>query len=200
MTSTFAELLVQLAAAYPTTGKLTEASIRLYAWALGDVPLTEVKRACARAIRESRFFPSVAELRQYIVPTPDEAALLAWTALTMAASEIGAYASVDVEDAAAAEALTSVWGSWPAFCAEEEGPALAARRQAFLAAYRDSCRRHRSGAARLPGLCESAGTYDAHRPVLSGRVMRSGAIVLGRDRPLLPAAQQIAAASEARTL
>lgn len=41
-----------------------EARLALYAEGLGDIPADILGAACARALRECRFFPSVAEIRE----------------------------------------------------------------------------------------------------------------------------------------
>jgi hypothetical protein len=145
----FAELMVKLAGAWGT--RLDEVRIRVYALALGDVPFDDVQRACGQAIKESRYFPSVAELRACVAPSGEDAGLIAWTALWQAAATVGAYVSIVVEDGAAAEALETVFGSWAVFCETDDGPGLGARRQEFLAAYRAARRRAR-GPVRLIGL------------------------------------------------
>ena len=165
----FAELMVRLAIAYPTTGRLSEMTIRTYARALGDVPWPALTEAGARAIRESRFFPSVAELRGYVEASVDDAGLLAWAWLGEQAERIGAYASLSVADPCAAAALEAVFGSWPAYCATE-GPALGARRAEFLAAYRQARRQPSQGSVRLlPGWCGQDET-PAAQPVLADGV------------------------------
>lgn len=152
----FAALMVTLAESWGA--KLTEARIRLYAAALADVPEPQLRLAAERAVRESAFFPTVAYLRQCVGLSPEDAGVLAWASLRAAAAAHGAYASLTVADGAAAEALEVACGSWPAFCALEEGPALHTRRAEFLAAYR--ALRGRVPARRLAGLCETTGHYS----------------------------------------
>lgn len=179
VTPEFTRLLVQIAEGYPTTGHLSEGTIRIYAWALGDYTVDQVRDACLRLFRTgSGFFPSTVEiLRQLGSTSNDDAGLLAWARFRQAAADIGAYASLEVEDAAAAEALTQVFGSWHAYCEEAEGPALAEKRKEFLAAYRvaralDGTPRVR----RLFGLLESGGRYAPTPRSIVGRITASGAI------------------------
>ena len=178
----FARLMVVVAAA--TNTQLTEARIRAYAQDLGDVPFEALKVAFLKARRETNFFPSLAEIRRQIGPSADDAALIAWTALGNAASAAGAYASIEVEDGAAAEALLAVFGSWPEFCELKEGPALALKRQEFLAFYR-SARRTNAARRRLPGLCEASGSYPGdglESRVFAATILRDGKVVPHRDR------------------
>jgi hypothetical protein len=195
VTPEFAELLVKLAAGWPYF-KLTELTIRVYARVLDDMPLADVRRACGRALSTGgEFFPAAPQLRRALEASPDDAALLAWTTLTQAASGAGAYMSITVEDAAAADALVQVFGSWPAFCAAEDGPALAMRRQEFLAAYRDATRRLAPGGPWRPlaGLCELAG------PNVPGATWRA---LVGRQGLQLQRMKEVAGATsaEARAL
>lgn len=180
----FALLMVTLAAGYPSV-RLREDTIRAYAAQLGDLSLDQVSAAMSAAMRESEFFPTVAAIRKQAVGTADDAALVAWTALGNAASAAGAYGSVEVEDGAAAEALQAVFGSWPEFCACEDGPGLAIKRQEFLAAYRTARRRTGLRFVRLPGLCEASGKYptdaDATR-VWIAKVAQDGTVTPARDR------------------
>ncbi len=167
----FAKELVILAEAFGA--RLTEARIRIYAEALGDLTIEQVRTARRRAVQECQYFPQAAELLRLVRPTTDDAALLAWTGLQHAASSVGAYAPLVVEDAYAAEAFVRVFGSWPAYCALED-IAVAAKRQEFLAAYRDAKRiehalhavRHLSGC--LPW--QPTGRTWAGRLGLDGRV------------------------------
>lgn len=195
VTAGFAGLMVQLAGAWSV--RLDEVRIRVYARALHDVTLDELRRVCGQAIRECRYFPSVAELRAFVVPSGEDAGLLAWTALGRAAAEAGAYACVIFEDGAIAEALETVFGSWGGFCAQEEGPALGARRQEFLAAYRVARHRQR-GERRLTGVLPPP-PPDAATHTWVARVALGGAVTIERDRPQLTSGATHAALPEART-
>ena len=189
VTPIFAAMLVRLAANYPTTGKLSEATIRSYAATLGDVPVRDLIDACARHLQhpasadEAKFFPSAPTIAAWAAATADDAAVLAWATFRRAAEDVGAYASIEVEDACAAHALVSVFGSWAAFCAAEAGPAEYARRQEFAAAYREACRRARMavGATRLPGLCEGLGRYLGGPAAVVGRLTAGGRVRLEPD-------------------
>ena len=155
----FGALMVESGEATGT--KLTATRIRVYAADLADLDPLAVVAAFRRVRREgSGFFPSVSEIRRQVEATPDDAALLAWTALERAADEVGAYRALEVWDAAAAVAVEAVFGSWPAFCACERGPELAQRRQQFMVAYREARRRVPERLAeprRLPGLHAASG-------------------------------------------
>jgi len=173
-----------LEAAEACGAKLTEARIRIYAADLADLPAEQVIAAFRRVRREgSGFFPSVAEIRRQLMPTPDDEALLAWTSMETAAMKIGAYQSIEFEDTVAAAALLQVFGSWPNWCAQEPGPELALKRQQFLAAYRDLRRQAQDSTlvvvepARLRGLLEGgAGRYERRPNIAIGVVSARGEV------------------------
>jgi len=182
----FAQLMVALAEVLGA--RLTEARVRSYAKLLEDVPYGELKDAFRRAASErtSTIFPSPGELRAYLRAPAEDAALLAWSALARAAEKAGAYASLECEDHAAAEAVLQVFGSWPRYCEMEDGPALALARQEFLVAYRQArrtARRHEGRATLLFGLCQHGPQAGAvARLRLTGEVE-----VAGGARKALPA-------------
>jgi hypothetical protein len=173
VTDEFGDVLVKLAEAYGTT--LTAGRVKLYAAALADVPLPVLRLACARAVRACRFFPTVAELLAQVQPTAEDAALVAWTGLQQAAADIGAYASLEVDDAAAAEALTTVFGSWPEFCALPD-VAHGAKRAEFLAVYRHARRTARPGGRVLPGLCAQGAFGGDPAACWMGRLEAGGTV------------------------
>ena len=149
----FAEALGYLAEALGS--RVSETRIRIYANLFADVPIKAFRIAIGHCAREHEkgFLPTPGEIRKYLGPGTDDAALIAWSGLTQAVSTVGAYSSVKIEDPAAARALLAVFGDWPSFCQMEEGPALAMKRQEFLAAYR-AARLSSGTPVQLKGLCE----------------------------------------------
>lgn len=178
----FERLIIGLCEAYGH--KPTAARIALYERALSDLTVAELKGACLRAVRESKFFPTIAELRSHVEPGTDDAALLAWTALQQAQATVGAYSSLVVEDGAAGAALVAVFGSWPEFCGLPD-VAVQAHKAEFMAAYRQARRSHDRGVARLPGALD-AGT--AAQPdgtaVWAGLITAAGDVQSFRDAEL----------------
>lgn len=174
VTESFAEFMCRLAEAWGIN--LSEGRIRVYAAGLSDIPLDRIKSVCSKLVRDSQFFPTVAAIRAGIEATPEDAGVLAWAALRKAAADVGAWTTVTIQDGAAAAALDAVFGSWPEFCALEDGPALHTRRQEFLAAYRVA-RWANASPARLRGLCEATGKYEPTRSlaaVVTPRGITSG--------------------------
>ena len=180
----FARTIVEFAEAWGA--RLTEQRIRVYAQALGHVEWDALLRAFSACVAECRTFPTVAEILRHAQPSSDDAALLAWTGLCRAVSRVGSWTSVDVADGAAAQALVDVFGSWAAFCAVEEGPELALKRQQFLAAYRQA-RRGSPPPRRLDGLCAASGPSGGILGRIDGATVTTSdrALESGRERPRL---------------
>lgn len=159
--------------------KPSAARVRLYLRALSDLSYEELRDACARVVRESTFFPSVAELRRHVEPATDDSALLAWSAVQQAASQVGSYSSLLLEDGAAAAALVAVFGSWPEFCGRSDIE-MATRQKEFMAAYRQA-RRGATGTVRLQGTCELSGNYNVSQNVWVGVITAAGDVRSLRD-------------------
>jgi hypothetical protein len=158
---TLAKALGRLAEALGTT--ITENRIRMYAKLLDDVPWPDLAVAIGRVASErpSGFFPSVGEIRRFLVASVDDAALMAWSSLDRAADVVGAYTPLRIDDGATAAALERTFGSWGAFCELSEGPEKAMKRQEFLAHYRNVRR-----CGNLPGKLFD-GLVGAPRPELN---------------------------------
>lgn len=182
VTEEFSELMANVASGYPAA-KITARGIKLYARAFGHVPLETMQKLFDRAVRERVHFPSIAELNSYLEASSDDAALIAWSSLQRAAEQAGAWASVEVQDGAAARALLDVFGSWPAFCQMDDGPSLAMKRQEFLAAYRHARRNPRRG-GKLIGLCEAEGKPGPEGITWAYRLSLSGQVEPMRQRAL----------------
>ena len=187
----FGTLFGELAEAYPNV-RIREGTTRRYAEALQDLSPDQIKAAMAAAILECDWFPPVAKIRTFVAPSADDAALLAWVGLLDAAAQVGAYRSLEIADACAAEALVRAAGSWGEFCALEDGPALATVRTGFLAAYRDARRRLRQAPPmRLAGLLEAAGHVSRAPTVWTARLTAGWRIEQVREYPALPAGRDV---------
>ena len=157
VTDEFARLMVWLSSAYASmSGKLPEATIRVYAAALGDLTYVQVRSAMDRVVRESNYWPSVAEIRK--AAGEQDSAVLAWAGLRRAAADVGAWESPTVADGVAVTALEAIGLSWGDFCAMPDGAASHTRRQEFIAAY-GRLRPSTAGPRRLAGLAEAQSGY-----------------------------------------
>ena len=106
-----------------------------------------------------------------------------------AAKDIGAYRSLEVEDACTAEALVRAIGSWGEFCRLTEGPALALARTSFLACYRNARRRLGPSlpSVRIAGLLEADGNVSRESFAWFGRLTAAGRVEQVREQAMLPA-------------
>ena len=176
--------------------KITETRTRYYAMDLQEFSQEQIESAFARVRHEGTgFFPFVADIRRQIMPSPDDAALLAWTALEQAAERVGAYQSIVFEDAATAEALLFVFGSWPDFCQCTKGPDLLVKRQQFGAAYRDSQRRLQGPTepVRCAGLLDSGKRPAGSARLAMGRVTVRSEVIATTELLALEAAESVEA-------
>jgi hypothetical protein len=190
VTPEFGAEMARLYASRPSA-RPDSTTTRAYADLLGDLDIETVARAMRLAALTvpGTFLPGVPEIRQFAAPSLSDAPMLAWTLLQRAAEDVGAYVSLQVDDACAAFALVTVFGSWPEFCAQEDGAGMAARRHEFAAAYREAVRMPPESlpSTRLAGLCEQSGNYP--QATLGGHVWRAdvnllrGDVRLVRDEP-----------------
>lgn len=89
-----------------------------YEMGLDDLPLSTIKVAARRAMRECQRMPSVSELRELVgaaAPSAQDRALAAWGAVQAAMVKHDFYHSVDFDDPAI-NATLRVMGGWQAFC------------------------------------------------------------------------------------
>lgn len=93
-----------------------EATFTGYELGLSDVPLDRIQQAVVRAIRERKFMPTVAELRELAGElTADVRAVKAWDAFQRAVVRHGSYKSVDFDDPVI-NATVRNQGGWERVC------------------------------------------------------------------------------------
>lgn len=182
VTRAFAGMVESLSEAFPSA-KVSGELVVIYARALGDIPIVPLRMAALRAVQECRFFPTVAELRSFVVAPMEDAALRAWSGFARAAEEVGAYAPLDVDDPCAAHALVTVFGGWPSFC-QTDVISISQKRPEFLAAYREARRQGLEQGAVLPGLVPS--TDETWR----GRMLTDGTVSKSKGPSLLAAGRE----------
>lgn len=129
----FAECIGVLAEAFQK--QITPITIRAYQLALSDVPIEQVEKAALRAMRENKFFPAAAELRQIALGTTADRAIVAWERVLQAASDHSAYRHVDFDDGLINATIRSL-GGWPQFVDRLVGDQEQWARKEFLEAYR----------------------------------------------------------------
>lgn len=128
-------LLSILRAMASTFGKEADEAMLLgYSIGLADLPLAEVEKSVGRAIRESRFMPTVAELRELAgIVRPEARAALAWTVADTAVRRNGAYRTMQFDDPITTATIARL-GGWVRFCDVTEDE-LPFKRKEFEAVY-----------------------------------------------------------------
>ncbi len=93
----FAGLMAVLASSF--SKEADRAMMEGFSIGLSDLPISSIELAVHKAIRNNRFFPSVAELRELAGEmTPGARAIKAWDAFRKAMLHHGYYTSVDFDD------------------------------------------------------------------------------------------------------
>lgn len=150
------QLVGVLAAAYPNF-PVSEATIQVYAAALGDLETSAAVRAAEELVATSRFFPTVAEIRAAAaertmgLPTPEEA-------LGLVLGEVrrcGIYGRPRFDCPVVAEAVRVV--GFRNICTSDNPEALRAHFFRVYGAYRDREIREAS----VGGLSLSSGGFSA---------------------------------------
>ncbi len=117
---------------------LNAVQVTVYADALAKFSPERLESAARDWMKRSKFFPAVSELLELLDPPIDHtvAAQLAWAAVERAVRQVGAYQSIEFEQACIAETVRQVFGSWSHACSYEfDSPGWAQRRQAFMAIF-----------------------------------------------------------------
>jgi hypothetical protein len=113
----FIRFLTALAASFGR--EADEPTCMAYEIGLSDLPLAACKAAMMRGMRECKFMPSPAELRELAgVQKPQQRAVLAWEALDGAVCDHGYYRSVDFDDPVINATVRNL-GGWERICSLE---------------------------------------------------------------------------------
>lgn len=131
----FSDLMLQLAAPYGHP--LSDMAIEGYWQDLAEYPLDDVQAAMRQARRESKFWPTIAYLRELLAGNPEDEARAAWAQVVGALARQGAYACVDFGDSLTHHVLAELWGGWP-----QVGPALGETPRERAFAERDFTKRY----------------------------------------------------------
>lgn len=185
----FVERLVGLGELFDKT--LSASQQLLYFEALRDLDLAVVIPAMTQAARECKFFPKPIELRTLAVGDDAVHAEDAWQIYKRMAVEIGGYVSPMFGDAAFADALVAVFGSWEQACWIDLSPEMwASKRKEFDRVYRILRQRGVHGHRKLAGFCE-------RENLLKGFNADGTKRLADPTRPALPAApEQLPASTE----
>lgn len=136
---------------------ISEMRAEAYWIALDDCELSEIQHAALHAMRTLKFFPKPAELRELVDGSREDDAERAWQEYKTQARRVGGYGSPQL-DAALAETIVLVFGSWEGACWSDYSPEMwAAKRKEFGRTYRILRQRGIKGPAQLPGFFEREG-------------------------------------------
>ena len=159
--------------------KLSPQMVALYFGALRDLPLEAVIGAMNTLVTTAKFFPKPVEIRTLVLGDSETHEESAWITFRSAMGRIGAYSSVSIEDAALAESVIALFGSWPAACtAELSSEMWASKRKEFSRVYRVFLGRKVDGPRYLPGTCEltNGGRQDCQGYVPVGTIGVGGEV------------------------
>lgn len=188
----FAQVWGVLALAYPNWARERDAAalketLRLYWQLLSDIPMEQLKQAALRHIAASRFFPTVAELREStatLLQAPAQTALEAWGEVTGAMSDARYYVYADhcnVPEFAnpITNRLVASMG-WRNLCNSDN---VIADRARFTAAYDTLVQRQQSEAA-LPDMLQAGAAAQPQQLTGAERVKQlTGGIASARRLP-----------------
>lgn len=160
--SEIAKLVAELIAAFPNPRMVIgPATVGVYCTALDDLEPAAVRWAVRRLILTSKYFPTVAEIREQVAQAEvgtELSASEAWTHLLAEVRRTGFYesrgpAQLTEPCRAALEAI----GGWQDFCQSEEPPGVL--RKQFATAYDDAMRSavRRANVGSMPALPPSGG-------------------------------------------
>jgi hypothetical protein len=86
-----------------------------YFLALADLPIEQIERGAALALKESKFFPRAAELRELLLGSATDEAELAWMQLLQEVRRVGYYRTPVLPEETLA-VVNGLWGSWQTAC------------------------------------------------------------------------------------
>lgn len=135
--------------------ELSQTKLMFYFDGLCDLAVDDVQRALTTCIKTCRFMPLVADIRQALGEDAENDSEKAWLAYKHLAHQQGGYASPCITDAALAETLMEIFGSWETACWTDLSPEMwAAKRKEFGRVYRLMRTRGLTGSRTLIGQCE----------------------------------------------
>ncbi len=108
-----------------------------YMMGLNDLTIDQVESAARLALKESKFFPRPAELRELAVGSSDDRAELSWLELVAEVRRVGSYQLPSRLSAETLYAAEKVWGSWQRLCETlpSDGPEFLGWAKRFKNAY-----------------------------------------------------------------
>lgn len=151
--------------------EISAARIEIYFAALGDLALDDIRRSATTHVRESKFFPKVAELREAAAGSVTDRAELAWLELVRQVRRVGAYGRPTFSDPAIERAAVELYGGWGELCRRlpGEGPELLGAAKLFKSTYVAWTKRDLRNAALGPSHGEAHDALASLREQLEAR-------------------------------
>jgi hypothetical protein len=191
----FAEVITALFVTF--NREADKPALAAYWMALDDLELSDVQQAVRRAMRECKFCPTAAELRELGgAIAPSDRAALAWEAFDRAVGQVGGYASVDFADDPVINATVANLGGWERVTGLVGDEYFKWLRKDLERVYATLMR---TGApadrcSALVGICEARNTLEGHEQPKAVRFLtglpphRKG--IVGPRRDELPAGER----------
>ena len=173
-------LVAMLRSCWPRQ-EIKQDTAELYAAILGDLPWEEAKAAVMRLAQTTRFFPTIAEIREQVAEArcaldPPE---LAWGEVQKAISRVGSYQQPLFENPAIQRAVNAI--GWRNICLDDN---LSATRARFTDAYRAA--RQQQIESQTTGRALPSPYSKARLPERKGGGLEHGSYVfVGEEFPLL---------------
>lgn len=136
--------------------ELSASKQALYFEALQDLDWRDLRVAMGQAVKDCKFMPKPAELRELTLGSLEDEAAEAWASWKDLARRRGAYNPITA-DSVDGRSLVEVFGGWPQFCEIDLSPEMwASKRKEFLQAYK----RHAKRRDEYPELCQLCGEFQ----------------------------------------
>ncbi len=86
-----------------------------YFMGLNDLTIEQVEAGARQALKQSKFFPRPAEIRQFAVGSAEDVAEMAWLELLGEVRRVGCYGAPKLSESTATT-MCALWGDWKRLC------------------------------------------------------------------------------------
>ena len=116
---------------------VSDVKVALYFDALDDLTWAALQPACRLAVRQCRFFPRPAELRELVLGRAEDAAERAFGRLQTLVRRVGSWGAPAYDDLVLERTVQELFGSWRRCCETlpAEGPELLGVAKRFRSLY-----------------------------------------------------------------
>src|SRR4051812_30643843 len=137
----FAALLFAMGEAYNES--VSPERVELYCGAMDDLPSDRVMAAARAHLKNSKFFPKPADLRELVIGNVEDQAEIAWTYVRREVRRVGWMGTPQWPDEATRRAAMELFGGWRALCENlpESGPEMLGTAKLFKSSFGAFARR-----------------------------------------------------------